>query len=1665
MRTLLRIFVLLLLFTPRLSAQTFGNEWIVYSQKYLKIKVTQDGLYRLDSATLANSLASVGASLATIDPRNFQLFSRGQENYIYVSGETDGAFNTGDFIEFFGQANDGYLDSLQYYGAANQPNPYMSLYNDTSVYFLTWNASLANRRLVVDNDTSFASYTPAPYFTNLEFFSGRYQYFNGESDAFGITDPQFIPTEGFMDQPFGYGGSVARALNTRNAYTSGPDARITMKVASHSNDFSSLGDDNFIRIQFGSTQLDTSYDGYKTGYYSFLNPAAALGTSTTFTVSSLNNNASISSGLTAIGYIDIRYPHTFDLEGRSWFAGKLPDNQNAPKSLLEISNINAGSSPVRVYDFFNHKRIDAVFANGVYKALVPNGNGSEKSFVMAAESSVQNITQLVAVNGTGTFTDFSSQLGDSSFVLVTHRKLWSSALDYQQYRQSAAGGAHHVVLADVSELYDQFAHGIGKNPQGIRRFSDFLIHQSPSKPKYLLLLGKSIYGEYARSATYYSSSLVPSYGYPPSDNALTAGLDGTLWEPAIATGRIAAPDTVQANWYLDKVRDYENNTAEEWMKYVLHFGGGTGSGEQAVFASYLSNYERIIEDTLFGGTVQTFLKTSSAPIQINQSDSLRQRIEAGVSIMTFFGHASGTGFDQSIDDPSTYNNQDHYPFLIANSCYAGDLHSPGISSSELFVLIEDKGVIGYVASVGVGLSGYLDQYTFRLYEAIGQTNYGQSAGSCIKQTVYRTQNALPYSIQIKSTCLEMTLHGDPAVVINAHDKPDYAIQNSDVWFDQTSDLDTITVYAKMTNLGRAINDTIIVQLARSFPNGDTATVFLQVPTPTFRDTLAFRIPVDFQRGIGLNRIRISLDFYGQIPELLETNNTTIPDIDLLINGKSLVPIWPYEYAVIPTDTITLKASTADPLEPIRTYRFEMDTTDLFNSPFLQTTLVAAPGGVVSWKPPVTFTDSTVYFWRVSPDSISPSDRLVWRETSFQYIVGKTGWSQAHYFQFKNDDYQYVTYNRPQRSFEFVNDIKTLQVKNGMYGVAVPWNEVWYKINGATQHIFSCGLGMFGLPGVSIAVFDPVSGNPWSFSDTIVHLGPNGNAICVTNQTLYAYDFVDVDSTWRPSMTSFLNSIPTGYKVLIYSQHYHNAPRYENALYNAIENIGSNQIRNISDTTSFIIFGTQGGAMGTAHEVVGTSQTDIIYLNDSLVTNWNDGYIRSTIIGPAQTWGSLHWRQTAVEQPDGDEVELQVLGYTSVSALPVLLHTFPEDSIDVLNLSVYANAQQYPYLQLLARMKDDTSRTPPQMDRWQVLYAPVPEAALHPPLAFSFYNDTLQEGDSLRLTLGVKNVSDYSFTDSLLVSYWIVDANRVVHNLPDQLRVPPFAAGTSFIDSLVVSTTGFAGENELWLEVNPIGKPKSQLEQYHFNNVLKLPFYIGTDRINPLMDVTFDGVHILNGDIVSARPQILIQLKDENQFLALNDTADFRIFMRAPSQQTAQIMPWGSVMQFTPAVLPNNSCKIFLSPLLTEDGVYELIIQAKDRSNNNSGFLDYKIQFEVVNKPSITNVLNYPNPFTSSTKFVFTLTGSEIPQIFTIQIMTITGKVVREIDQDELGPMHIGRNITEYAWDGRDEFGDPLANGVYLYRIITRLNDSEIEHRASGADTYITQGVGKMYLMR
>lgn len=1685
-----RLFVIsfLLCVSARLSAQAYGNEWINYSQPHYRINIAKTGLYRIDSTTLANS----GIPLTTLDPKNFQLFIKGQEQYIYVKGDSDNVFNSTDYIEFYAEKNDGRFDSAAYYNILRLPNPYVALYNDTNYAYITWNASIANKRVTHETDTAFTGYTPADYFYADRVTSFASHYATGNVPSGLLEDPRNIEGEGFgVSVPMGQVVSSNPSLLVYSSATLPAFIQASYSGSSFDYPAGTTNYDHHIKVSYfdntGSTITlsDTTFLGYRQFLIERQITSDKLQNNSYVSVTNINDPllASIAGNQkNTTHYLRIRYPQKTDFGGASEQVFFLDDNIAASKSYLNIASVSTLTNTPIFYDLTNHRYIKVLTASGGAKVLVPN-SGSQKKCLLTNSSNIISVNALTPVNQTGYFVNYTATRPDSAYLIVTHKKFLSAANDYKTYRQSLAGGLNNVVLADVDDLYDQFAYGNKKNPLAIRNFCRFLVDSFPTPPKYLLLIGKSIKNDEVRSSSggYFNwdSCYVPTMGRPSSDNLFTAGFKATSSVvPYIPTGRISAKTDAVVQNYLGKVKDHEFGLTQSdtlgWRKRVLHFAGGISTGQQSSFAGYLNIHAGIISDTLYGGKVYTFKKTTTAPIQINISDSVKSMIEYGCSIINFFGHGSTTGFDQSIDDPDAYNNKYKYPLFIANSCYSGNIHLPDVtSSSENFTLIKDKGSIGFIASSSSGVESELHPLTTELYRSLGYYKYYKGVGDALKNSCYYNSFSM-YTLR-EISCLEMTLEGDPYIRLNAYALPDYEIHNSSISFNTSSYPDSIGININIRNLGKAVRDSFIVKVERTFPTGNSITFIKQVKTPFYAGVLSFFIPKDFENGIGLNHFSVNIDFFNTINELSETNNSTNGTVDLFIPGGDVIPVYPYKYAIIPnTSQITLKATTADPFAPSANYRLQLDTNDTFQSP-IGSALINSIGGVIEWTVNLPLGDSTVYFWRVTKDSVTTDDRISWRESSFEVYRDKHGWGQSHFHQFKNDGYQFVKFRRPQRRFEFENDTKSLECNDGFLPY-VAIDAINYKVNNSLEDYYSCAPG-----GWAFAVFDSVSARAMEQYIVPAGMGIYNNCICNSGTVFKAIvfgssNFCGVPTpNWKDDMQTFLASIPPNQKILAWSQQNHASESYSPALRAEFEKFGASSMNMIKDTVPYIIFGTKrtAPAPGTAHEAIGTNNKSVIQLKDTLKTRWDNGYIASELIGPSVKWNSLHWKQLPQELPNTDSILIQVIGIKANGVRDTLAR-FTKDSTDVYDLANYVNASVYPYMQLVARMSDTLYLTPPQLKKWQVYYDEVPECAINPKKGYAISNTSLQEGEGLVVQLPIENIGTLPFNDSLVVTYWIEDKNRVLHYLPQKLKRNPFTPGQVMIDTINFNTydnlgqshVSYTGANYLWVDVNPPANSKYQKEQYHFNNVARIPFNVSADKINPLLDVTFDGTHILNGDIISAKPYVLVTVKDENKFLALNDTNDFKLYLRYPGQSADKPLYFANnALQFTPAQLPGNSCKIEWRPELAEDGTYRLIVQAADRTKNVSGATDYNIQFEVINKETVTEVLNYPNPFSTSTKFVFTLTGSETPDVFIIQIMTITGKVVREITRNELGNIHIGRNITSYAWDGRDDFGDKLANGVYLYRVITRHNGQAIEKRETDADSFFKKGIGKLVIMR
>lgn len=1711
-----------------------GNEWIVYGQKYYYFKITQTGIHRIDY----NSLVAAGVDVSTLNPQNFQIFGREKELYIHIEGEQDNVFDPGDFIEFYASKNDGWLDSLVYNGgAAAMPDQYYSLINDTIYYYFTWNSSFTNKRMTVETDTNYNTYSQVPWFWKTWYQKFTDSYLYGDQVS-GASSSFLQPAEGWFSGtnnavPGGY--SYTHSLSTSNYYSGvgAPDATVNAVTAGASYAALETGPGNHhLRINFGGSNTlaeDTIYIGYQLIKSNFTIPNADLAGTTNVYYNYIDDQG-VATDYQAIASTTIKYPHGMDLGSAGFMEMDVPFNTLESKTRLSLTNYGGGFTHF-FYDLTDTvKRIPLTVNGPAYEVLIPNHNsGIESRCYFSAVANMIPITQLYFINGNGGFTNYPGMNTDSAYIIITHPNLLTSANSYAAYRSSIAGGSYNTVVVNAEELYHQYGGGVYKHGIALRRFCNDMIDEWPSKPKYLFLIGKSIrepdegnfYGT-RKDILNFTNNLVPSYGYPSSDNLITAGLMGNDLRPAIPTGRLSAVSNAEVDAYLQKMTEYEQlqdpNTIytiedKQWMKRVMHFSGGSSTAEQLLFQSFLAGFGTYIEDTLFGADIEMFAKTSSQPINPIEYDQVMDNITDGTSLMTFFGHSSVSGFDQNLDDPQNWTNSNgKYPFLLGNACYTGDIHQPtAVSASENFTLIGGKGVIGFLASVKLGFTGPLYTYSTAFYKQISQYNYGNTVGNQMVEVIDTIQYTQTNFIPLENACTQVTLHGDPALKINYHLAPELVVRQQDIFFEPTSITladDSMNVNVIVSNIGRGTKDSIQVELKRSFPNGADSLFSKTLYGSLYVDTVVFRIPVQHNIAVGINAFDVSVDIPDFVDEHYDELNNNITSTTFLINSNAIAPVYPYEFAIVPDSMLTFKASTYNPLSAVRNYRFEIDTSSKFNSPSKLYQIVSSGGGVVladaadwllasnSAPNPLVFPDSMVYFWRVSPDSTV----YYWLESSFQYINDLEGWGQAHFDQFEGNYRQTLNYDTINKGWTWSPNIRRLDCS--VYGNADVWPEFsgtnWMLDNDLQDY---SGCGSF-YHDIHVGVIDPINLEAWGSYNCVPGSGSCGSCTMANSDHRYGnqndscgtcrnrvekyFIFRTDDPTvgyQRDSLVSMVNNkIPDGHYILIYSWLYADYSYWTPQMFAMMSSLGADSIYAGRPNEPFIVLARKGDPSFTK-VITGDSIDAFISLSDTLFGFDYIGSMTSEKAGPASKWQSLYWQQKSIENPvSTDTARISVIGVTASGVEQLLVDTIFTQLDSIIDLNPLVDASLYPYVKLKGWFMDTAFFTPAQTKRWQLVYTPVPEAAVNGNQGFYFsaIADSLDEGQDLSFAIAIENISEYHM-DSLLVYYWVEDENRVKNYIP-YARQDSLLAAEILFDTITISTKGYPGLNSLWLEVNPDPSMVTnyiydQIEQYHFNNFAQIPFFVNRDITNPILDVTFDGIHILNGDIVSPDPEIFITLNDENPWLVMDsdeDTASFAVYLTDPAGNQDRVYFYENGNQqliYTPSTGPQDKFKIEYKPQSLADGKYNLLIQASDKTGNisgTSGFSNdktYTIDFEVVNASTITEIMNYPNPFTTKTHFVFTLTGSELPEYMKIQVMTITGKVVKEITMDELGTLRIGRNITDYYWDGTDEFGDRLANGVYLYRVIAKINGEDIDKRESGADAYFKKGFGKMYLMR
>lgn len=1645
-------------------SQSFGNEWIVSGQEYLKISTLQSGMHYVTGQDLASS----GISPANWNPNTIQLWHRGEQVSVSLRGMADGSFDLQDSVVFYGSRNDGTLDSLLYKPSSSQPHKYYNLHSDTCAFFLT-SGSSAGKRIPTIAYNQQVTKTTWQWKNELLLYTQSYSRGTLINDT---RSSDFTYGEGWTGATISKAATALPVNRTfdvplTNFLSSGPNIRLEVLLTGMNDELHQVdvivGDP---ANPIGSLPVEIFSGVSNRKFFTFVPSNMVSGNVLKVTVRVKGGNTY--TDRVAVSYIKVEYPQSINL--------------NAVQSqVLDFENTSASNIAVPAamdfYDISDKKNIK-LFEVISGEIMLP---GANLKVLANPKILVQKPVKMQRVS----LGKFSGLASSTNYFIISHPRFENQANDFAAYRTSPAGGGYNCRVAMIQDLYNEFSYG-EYTPLAVRNYCQYIAQKA--SPKYLFIIGRGLdvdYNHYRINKWYrtnpeayqtentwdYVNNFVPHAGNPTSDLNYVNGLNGNPdFLAAFPVGRLNAKYPIEVSAYLNKVKTHEALPKDQlWRKNLLHLSGGKLLSEIQYFYKVLQSAEILAEDTVFGGKVIKHIsKKQGSYVEDKLIETVAEQVNKGVSYVTFMGHDSPSVPDIDIGYISNtlygYNNYGKYPMLFMNGCNTTNGLVP-YSLPENWLQTDKVGAILSLGHTDLAYIPLLERYMYLFYKhafnnrEVFEKNL--SVGD-IQLLVHKDLDTAG-NVYLKSMHQQVFLMGDPAIRMYTPQFPDYAITNAFV-----SSIDNLPVSAVsdsfnlnlvIDNYGISRSQSVLISVNRYVGTKvfqDTVSMVL----PIYSDTISISLKnLNADEISGINRFTISIDPYHSFQENNKNNNQYT--LRHFFPSSTVLPLFPQKYSIVHKPTVNLVAQSNDLMLENAAYIFELDTSYTFTSP-VKTTHQLSSGALAKWNnvnlPGLGSNDSLVYYWRVRFAQIPAEGDTVWGQSSFTYINnGQEGWSQSELPQIQEGTLQGVSIDLNTNSLGFsslVASISAASTGKSYVGPDKTQPAIYYTdlgINGdgiVFENRGGCGEGLLA---ITMDKSDLVPYFPLKLNNVC---GQDFSGKRINSFTKLAQT-TDV-SSGQYDLMRYLDAVKTGDYVLLVSSGNSNFDKWIPALKDkVIAVLGAQYLDSLKANMPYIILGKKDSA-NPIFENYG-QPNEIIRFTDELAGKELAAVIESPVIGPSTKWESMSY---SFKTSAGDGYKINVVGVDRAGKETVLYSDVQANPLDISAVS----SNDFPFLKLVAEVYDSTYLTAPLLRYWNVTYQSVPEGTMDPIAAGKeqYKSFTKQEGDSITFAYVFTNISEKDFADTLEVLYTIKNHTTGLVKR-DTVKLASLKVNQSLQFKYVMSTAGWVGEIGISAYVNPEVLP----EMYYNNNILESNFTITADKINPILDVTFDGVHLMDGDIVSPNPMIVISLRDENEYQIRNDTTGIELFLKKPCtgcQYEKINFTDPAIHYYGQANAKSNNFKIDYRPGVLEDGIYTLRVQGKDMSGNKSGLQPYEINFEVINESSITNFYPYPNPFSSSTRFVFTLTGSKIPEDILINIMTVTGKVVRQIRKAELGPLRIGNNLTEYAWDGRDEFGDQLANGVYLYQVKIK-GDADYKHRQTSADKAFKKGFGKIYLLK
>jgi len=207
-----------------------------------------------------------------------------------------------------------------------------------------------------------------------------------------------------------------------------------------------------------------------------------------------------------------------------------------------------------------------------------------------------------------------------------------------------------------------------------------------------------------------------------------------------------------------------------------------------------------------------------------------------------------------------------------------------------------------------------------------------------------------------------------------------------------------------------------------------------------------------------------------------------------------------------------------------------------------------------------------------------------------------------------------------------------------------------------------------------------------------------------------------------------------------------------------------------------------------------------------------------------------------------------------------------------------------------------------------------------------------------------------------------------------------------------------------------------------------------DNLPPKIIAYMNDESFVSGGVTNQSPFLLLKLEDENGINTASGIGHDITAILDGDEANPLIL--NDYYETEPDDFTKGNVKYQYKDLTP--GLHTLTIKAWDVYNNSS---TTEVQFLVVNENDalvLERVLNYPNPFVSYTEFWFNHNSASELEVM-VQVYTVSGKLVKTL-QGNSSTGNKGGNASLFRglpWDGKDDFGDRIGKGVYVYKLTVK----------------------------